>query len=234
MRKTAIALLALLLSAQTPQLSPAPGTQVHLVYRWGFNTEAEKPGPGTGTTTIDLLGPTPDGGVTVAATDWAWNTVRPRQTNVCILYANGRINCAQAPHALSAVQLTILPLLAKGVWANLHAGSASTWEQRYSVTAAVLPAATGQPFLSNPYTWDFVYTFKAQGAISGGGGAVLITSTGTFTQEGGYFRGSGQQKIAYDPAAGIPIAISDVRTHVPQRSVYSNDSVQAKLVSAGS
>lgn len=232
MRPVALFLLALFsLTAQTPSVSPAPGSVLHLVYQWGFNTGAAKPGPGTGTTSIDIMGPANDGGVMIQGTDWIWNTTRARQTSVCELYPNGRINCAQAPYGLSPIQLTIFPLLGQEVFQKLGSSGTGTWQQSYKVRAAVLPAAQGQPFLSNPYTWDFVYTFTGKGPIADASGTTLVTSMGTFAQEGGYFRGSGTQKIAYDPLAKIPVAISDVRTHVPQRNT-SNDSVEVKLLSA--
>lgn len=232
MRRFVCLVAFFILSAQTPAVSPAPGSMLHLVYQWGYNTPAAESGRGTGTTSIDLMAQAADGGVMVQATDWIWNTPRARQTSVCELYANGRVNCAQPPHALSPIQLTILPLLAKGVFAKLGADGKSAWNQTYPVTAAVAPIAAGEPFLSNPYTWNFAYQFTGQGPIADAPGTMLVTSTGTFTQQGGYFRGSGQQKIAYDRSAGIPVAINDTRTHLPQRSVYSNDTVEVKLVKA--
>ena len=100
-------------AASTMMAQPAaalPGVR-HFVYRFGYNTKATEQGQGTGTLTIDIVGIAGDGGMTVHATDNWWNTVNPRQTSTCEVYANGGVNCAQRPYGLSPIQVTILPML---------------------------------------------------------------------------------------------------------------------------
>ena len=72
----------------------------HLVYQFGFNTKAASAGTGTGTTTVDIYGPTADGGLLISGQDFWWNTVRPRATNTCEVYPNGSVDCKDAPYAI--------------------------------------------------------------------------------------------------------------------------------------
>jgi hypothetical protein len=215
------------LSAQAP--APAPLMR-HLVYRFGFNTAVASSGQGTGTTTVDIHGPAADGGVMISGTDFWWNTVRPRATNTCELYPSGRVNCAQAPNAISPIQLTLFPLLASNYFNGLNASGTSSWKHAYTFYAAVLPGAASG-FASQPYTWNCTYNLVGKGLIPKAGGAILIETHGKLAQQGGrYWQASSKQRIAYDPAAGIPVVVRDTRTHLPMRSVYSNDLVELKLI----
>ncbi len=54
--------VVLMLGAQ----SPAAGSKCHLVYEFGYNTKVASSGNGTGTTTIDIGGTAPDGGVMIS------------------------------------------------------------------------------------------------------------------------------------------------------------------------
>ncbi|MBV8197686.1 MAG: hypothetical protein JO263_06105 [Candidatus Eremiobacteraeota bacterium] len=219
-----ISVLALM--GQTPsQSTPAR----HLVYEFGYNTAVASSGQGTGTTTIDIMGPAKDGGVMISGTDFWWNTVRPRATNTCELYPSGKVSCSAAPSAISPIQLTIFPLLASHYFSGLNASGTSSWLRTYTVYAAVLPGAASG-FASNAYTWNCTYSLQGKGLIPKAGGAILVQAHGTLAQQGGrYWKASSKQRIAYDPAAGIPVVVRDVRTHLPMRSVYSNDLVELKL-----
>lgn len=75
------AALVLALTAQTH--TTAPTSMRHLVYRFGYNTKVADSGKSTGTTTVDIVGRAPDGGLEISGTDFWWNTVRPRATNTC-------------------------------------------------------------------------------------------------------------------------------------------------------
>jgi hypothetical protein len=69
-----------------------------------------------------------------------------------------------------------------------------------------------------------------KGPIPNAGATILIESSGKLNQQGGrYLMATSKQRIAYDTTARIPVVVSDVRTHLPQRSVYSNDTVELKL-----
>jgi len=224
--KTIGLLLAALvaLSGQTP--TPTPVRQ--LVYEFGYNTKVASSGNGTGTITVAILGPAKDGGVIVSGTDNWWNSARPRATNTCEVYSDGSVACSQTPYALSPIQLTLFPLLGRSYFHGLSPNAMSSWTRSYQVKAAILPGASG--FAGQLTTWQCVYSLHGKGPIAKAGPTVLIESTGTLDQQGGrYFKATSKQRIAYDPVAKIPVVVRDVRTHLPQKSVYSNDLVELKL-----
>jgi len=223
------ALLLLSVLVLSGQAASPPASVRHLVYRFGYNTAVANSGQGTGTTTVDISGPAQDGGVMISGQDFWWNTVRPRATNTCEVYPSGRVNCAQVPHAISPMQLTLFPLLGRHFFNSLNARGTSSWTHTYTVFAAVLPgAATG--FASTPYTWKCTYTLHGKGPIANAGGAILVETNGKLAEQGGrYWQASSKQRIAYDPAALIPVVVRDTRTHLPMRSVYSNDLIELKL-----
>lgn len=226
MKKIAL-LLAVLVgsSAQTP----APKLLRHLVYQFGYNTAVASSGNGTGTTTIDIMGPAPDGGLIVNGQDYWWNTARPRATNSCEVYPGGRVACSQAPYAISPMQLTIFPMLAKGYFSSLNASASSTWKRSFTVEAAIIPGANG--FAGQLYTWKCEYSFQGKGPVQGASPLVLILSEGTLVQQGGrYLKATSKQRIVYDPVAKIPGIVRDVRTHFPQTSVYNKDLIELKLI----
>lgn len=213
------------LSAQTPGSKPVLR---HLVYQFGYNTKVASAGNGTGTVSIDIMGPAQDGGLIVSGTDHWWNTVRPRATNTCDIHPNGSVSCSQAPYAISPIQLTIFPLLARGYFKARNAGATSSWTHSYQLYAAIIPGASG--FAGQPTTWQCSYNLHAKGPIKGAAPLVLIEADGTLNQQGGtYLKATSKQRIVYDPVARIPAIVRDLRTHIPVRSVYNNDLVELKL-----
>jgi hypothetical protein len=228
----AIGALVLLFCAGAQSVATASAPTRHLVYEFGYNTPVASSGNGTGTTTIEIKGPAPDGGLIVSGTDYWWNTARPRATNTCEVYADGAVNCSQAPYAISPVQLTIFPLLGSSYFHDLSAGGTSSWKQSLSIKAAILPGASG--FAGQLTTWSYVANLQGKGPIANSEPkAILIQSEGTYTQQGGrYLKASSKERIAYDPAARLPVVVRETRTHLPQRSVYSNDLVELKLIKA--
>jgi hypothetical protein len=226
MKFTVIPLVAFLaLSAQTPAGQPLR----HLVYEFGYNTAVASSGNGTGTMTIDISGPAKDGGMIVSGTDHWWNTVRPRATNTCEVYASGKVSCTQAPYALSPMQFTIFPLLAKNYFKELNPAGTSSWTHGFSVYAAIIPGASG--FAGQPYTWSCSYDLAGKGPVKGAAPLLLIETSGTLNQQSGrYLKATSKQRIVYDPVRRVPAIVRDVRTHIPQRSVYSNDLIELKLI----
>ncbi len=218
------------LSAQAVATASPPAR--HLVYEFGYNTPVASSGNGTGTTTIVIKGAAPDGGLIVSGTDYWWNTARPRATNTCEVYADGTVDCSQAPYAISPIQLTIFPLLGSKYFGALSASGTSGWKQRLSIKAAILPGASG--FAGQLSTWNYVATLQGKGPIANSKPrTILIESDGSYAQQGGrYLKASSKERIAYDPAAGLPVVVRETRTHLPQRSVYSNDLVELKLIKA--
>jgi hypothetical protein len=221
--------IGLLLAALVGLTGQAPTASArHLVYEFGYNTKAASAGHGTGTLTVDISGPVADGGVMVSGTDFWWNTVRPRATNTCEVYPNGNVTCSQTPYALSSMQLTLFPLLARNFFKGLSHGGTSTWQRSYHVRAAIVAGAAG--FAGQPYTWNCNYALQGKGPVANAAPLILITATGTLDQQSGRsLKATSKQSIVYDPAAKVPAIVRDIRTHIPMRSVYSNDSIELKL-----
>ncbi len=218
------ALLAL--TAQTPVHGPTR----HLVYQFGYNTKVANTGNGTGTTTVNILGPAADGGVMISGTDNWWNSARPRATNTCEVYRNGSVSCAQAPNAISPMQLTVFPLLASKYFSGLASGPAATWTKKTEITAAILPGAPG--FAGKVTTWKCVFTLTGKGPIAGSEHLILVHQTGTMDQQGATYRSATEKaNIAYDPVEKVPAFIDEVRTHFPQVNVNNYDTIQMKLTS---
>lgn len=217
----------LALSAQTP--AAAATSTLHLVYEFGYNTKVAKSGPGTGTTTIDVSAPAADGTVTVSGADFWWNTVRPRATNTCMLHPNGSVSCSQRPYAISPIQLTIFPLLARNYFKGLPASRTGSWERHFEIDAAIVPGATG--FAGQLYTWVCDYTLQGKGFASGSTSQVIVQSKGTLTQQGGRYRSATSKAgILFDIVNKVPAYVSETRTHLPQTNVYNNDSIEVKLI----
>ena len=217
--------VVLMLGAQ----SPAAGSTRHLVYEFGYNTKVASSGNGTGTTTIDIGGTAPDGGVMISGQDYWWNTARPRATNTCEVHPNGGVACLERPYAISPMQLTIFPLLARQYFAGLGANGTSKYTNTFNVKAAIVPGANG--FAGALTTWACVYHVQGKGLIPNGGSAVLVETNGTLDQQGGRYRSAtSKQHIAFDPAGHTIIAVRDVRTHLPQTNVYNNDLIELKLI----
>lgn len=217
--------VVLALSGQAPAPPAAAHHIVHLVYRFGYNTDATNSGQGTGTTTIDIKAAA-DGGLIVSGADFWWNTVRSRAANVCEVYKDGTVNCNEAPYAISPMQLSIFPLLAKDYFKNVAPGGPAKWTHTYSVSAAVVPGATG--FAGQKYTWKCDFNFHNEGPIKGSSPALdLVTMNGTLVQ--GFFRAASKGRIAYDPVNKVPAVVSERRTHIPQRSSESFDVINLKL-----
>jgi hypothetical protein len=219
------------LTAQAPANAPHGAVKYtrHVVYEFGYNTAAASSGQGTGTTTIDISGPNKDGGPTITGTDHWWNTVRPRAANTCNVHLNGDVMCSQAPNAISPMQLTIFPLLAIGVFKPLNAAGTSSWSRSYKAYLAIIPGASG--FAGMPTTWACSYQYQGKGPIKGSSSFVLVDANGSLDQQGGtYLKAKSKQRIAYDPAGRLAVVVSDTRTHIPYRSVYSNDVINLKLI----
>jgi hypothetical protein len=243
MRRLGLLLAALLaFGALTPTPAPpsapvTPGAALpvqtqtrphHLVYRFGYNTRATDSGTGTGTTTIDILGQAKDGGVMIKAADFIWNTVRPRAANTCEVYANGSTVCAQPPYALSLVQVTIFPLLARGYFAPLAGNANATWSHAFQIQATFAPSLNAG-FFGQVYTWKGSYNLTGKGP-SNQPQFLLVSQAGKFTQQGGRAISFQEQaNILWDPAAGVPVFISEQRTFYPQHTVYNNDYVELRL-----
>jgi hypothetical protein len=220
------AALLLALSGQAPNSAPTP--MRHLVYQFGYNTKVATQGNGTGTTTVDIVGPAADGGLTVSGTDSWWNTARPRATNTCEVYPNGNVICGQPANAISPMQLTLFPLLGHRYFSGLAGGPHASWTNKSEVRAAIVPGASG--FAGQVTTWKCVFTLTGKGPAPGNAHLVLVHQTGTLDQQGGtYLKATEKANIAYDPVQKVPAFVEEVRTHFPQRSVYNNDTIQLKL-----
>lgn len=217
--------------------SPAPAQQAglpsirHLVYRFGYNTPAAKSGTGTGTTTIDIAGLAPDGGITVKATDDWWNTVRPRQTYTCEVHPDGGVTCAQPPNAISPIQIAVAPLLGQHYFSALSAGSHATWQQKYKVHATFAPSASSG-LAGQVYTWNCAYTLVGKGMVPNNNDQVnVVHSTGAMKQQGGrYVTVNQKANLLFDPKLGMPVYVDEEFTFVPRLTV-NKYTIQMKLIS---
>ena len=220
--------LLLALSAQTP--TTAPGSMRHLVYRFGYNTKATESGKSTGTTTVDILGREPDGGLEISGTDFWWNTVRPRATNTCEVYPTGSVICGKPANGISPMQLTLFPLLGRKYFSGLTHHGKSTWTNDTEIKAAIVPGATG--FAGMVTTWKCVFTLTNTGPIADSSPPLLlIEQKGRLDQQGArYLSANEKANIAYDPVQKVPAIIDEVRTHFPQQTVRNNDTIQMKLI----
>jgi hypothetical protein len=226
MKSVAVFAVILALSGQAPA---APSPVLHLVYEFGYNTKVAKSGPGTGTTTIDVGGVAADGGLMVSGTDFWWNTVRPRATNTCEVYVSGSVSCLQRPYALSPIQLTIFPLLARHYFKGLSMNGTSNWKNSFEIKAAIVPGANG--FAGQLYTWSCTYTLEGKGVSPESKPLILIQQNGTLNQQGGRFRAATEKAgVLYDPVNKVPAYVSESRTHLPQSTVYNKDSIEVKLI----
>jgi len=212
-----------------PEAAILPSVR-HLVYRFGYNTKATKEGQGTGTTTIDITGVAKDDGMLVKATDNWWNSVNPRQSYTCEVYTDGSVNCAQPPHALSAIQVAIVPLLGKNYFSALSSGPNSSWQQKYTVKATFAPAA-GTGFAGQVYTWNASYSLQGKGTAPGNGHAVdIVHSSGALTQQGGrYIKVNQKASLLFDPRLQLPVYVSEELTFVP-RLTTDRYTVELKLI----
>lgn len=221
------------LEQQTPA-PPAPAAAAppavrHLVYRFGYNTKAADSGTGTGTTTIDIGGVASDGGLTVTATDDWWNTVKPRQSFTCELYSSGSVTCAQAPYAISPIQIAIVPLLGQSYFAALSAGSNASWKQSNEVRATFFPGATSG-FAGQVYTWKCDYTLTGKGTVPDSAPLIFVQSDGAMKQQGGRSITVNQKaNIAFDPRIQVPVFIDEEITFIPRLSI-NRYTIQLKLI----
>lgn len=233
---------ASLAAAPAPAQAPASGSSAnaaasglpavrHLVYRFGYNTPATKSGTGTGTTTIDIEGLAPDGGMTVKATDDWWNTVRPRQTYTCEVYANGGVTCPHPPNAISPIQIAIVPLLGQHYFSALSAGANATWHQQYSVKATFAPSASGG-FAGQVYTWNCAFALTGKGTVPNNNHQVnVVHSTGAMKQQGGrYVTANQKANLLFDPKLRMPVYVDEELTFVPRITV-NRYTIQMKLIS---
>lgn len=226
MKKLAL-LLAVLFGVMAQSPAPAVGV-VHLVYQFGYNVRVETGGQGTGTTAIDISGPAPDGGLLVTGADHWWNTVRPRAANTCEVYPTGAVTCGTRPYAISPIQITLFPLLGHSYFHGLGTAGTGSWKRSYDIKAAIVPGASGPP--SNQYTWSVNASLNGTGPIKNTNGMIMVKSTATIDQQGGHYRqATSNAQIVWDPTVHLPVIVHEVRTHLPQQTVYNKDLIELKI-----
>jgi hypothetical protein len=215
-------------SAQTS--APSLPAVRHLVYRFGWGTKAVANQPNTGTTTIDITGIASDGGMIVQATDDWWNTVHPKQTNVCEVYSDGTVKCVQPPQAISMIQLAVVPLLGTSVFQPISANPNAAWKQTYSVRASFAPGAS-RGFAGDVFTWNGVSSLQGKGTSMNNGSALnLVTLKGSLKQQGGRYLGINQTaSMAFDPRIAVPVLIDETMRVVPQTNI-NEYGVQLRLI----
>jgi hypothetical protein len=214
--------------AATSTAAALPKVQ-HLVYQFGYNTDAASSGDSTGTSTIDITGLANDGGMTVTGTDEWWMAVQPKQTNTCEVDQDGSVICAQAPYAITAIQLAVAPLLGQNYFTSLASSPTSTWKQSYKVRATFLPGA-GSGFAGQVYTWNCDYNLTGKGTYAAQPPLILVHSEGEMKQQGGrYITVKQKADILFDPRIQMPVYVDEAITFIPQLSTNSY-TIQLKLI----
>jgi hypothetical protein len=221
-----------LVSAAQPPAGTTPAV-THLVYRFGYNGPADDQGKQTGTTTVNLVGPASDGGVNISMLDEWWHQARPRQQYTCELYPNANVKCATAPYAISPIQVTLLPMLARAYFSPLSSNPNASWSMNYTVRATFLPGASGG-FAGQVYTWNCAYSLTGQGTVPNDAPILLAHREGAMTQQGGPLLKVNQKtKIAFDPRIHVPIVIGEEVTIVPKVST-NRYIINLRLIRTGS
>lgn len=251
--KKIIALLAVLLcaTAQTPTAAPpaASGAATgsassagsglpairHFVYRFGYNTKAADSGNGTGTTTIDITGLAPDGGMLITATDDWWNSVNPKQSSKCEIHTNGDVECPKAPYMITGIQATVVPLLMRGLFKPFASNPNATATHTYNLKATFSPSIQ-RGFAGQVYTWKCNFSLNGAGTMNDaphGAPLVLIHSKGQMAQQSGrYIKANGKYNIVYDPGYHVPAIVNSEWTFVPRMTV-NYYTVELRLIRAG-
>ena len=227
----ALCVVTLLTAAHAPAATST--TLRHLVYRFGYNGPAADQGNQTGTTTVDVVGPASDGGVNVSMLDEWWHQARPRQQYTCELYPNASVKCPTAPFAISPIQVTILPLLARSYFSALANNPNANWNVNYTVRATFLPQASGG-FAGQVYTWNCAYSLAGQGTVPNDAPILLIQRDGTMTQQGGRLVKLGSKgKVAYDPRIHVPIVVGEEITVITPKVTTNRYVINLRLIQTG-
>ncbi|MBV8602819.1 MAG: hypothetical protein JO359_14745, partial [Candidatus Eremiobacteraeota bacterium] len=207
-----------------------PRTVRHLVYRFGYNTKAHASGDGTGTTTLDYVGPASDGGFLLKMTDDWWMSAKPRQSYTCEVYPSGGVSCNQAPFAMSPIQAVIVPLLGKNYFSALSAGPTATWKQSYTVRATFTPGGN-QGFLGQVRNWLCAYNLTGKGTVMNNGQPLdSVYAEGTMNQQGSRDVTVNQKaNILVDPRLQIPVYVDELVTFGPRMGI-NKYTVETKLI----
>lgn len=201
----------------------------HLVYQFGYNTKAAASGPSTGKTTIDIVGMASDGGMNVHATDDWWNSVNPKQTADCEVYANGNVACSKPPYNLTGIQVSVLPYLGQNMFTALATNKNATWKVNYTVKATFTPGIK-RGFGGQVTTWNCALTLTGKGVMKEQPPLILVHAEGQLAQQGGrYVKINQKANILFDPRLKLPVLVNNLSVFVPQQSTASY-SVDLNLV----
>jgi len=196
-----------------------PATPVrHLEYAFAIYPNA-RPNNGSynGTMYVDIFGRAPDGGVLVRASDWWYYTLRAPQQAECEVYANGDVRCDNVPPYPSDSELVLLPLLAPNFFSAASPASPSSWRQKFAVSLSK------GAFLTS-------LTMNLSAIPQSDGRMLVVKSQGDIRQlDRRQLHVLGEGEFVYDRAASVPVAVHDVRGHLPTNSVYSQISVDLRL-----
>jgi hypothetical protein len=211
--------IGMLLAVLLALAGATPATPVrHLEYAFAIYPNA-RPNGGyyNGTMSVDIFGRAPDGGVLVRASDWWYYTLRPRQAAECEVYANGDVRCENVPPYPSDSALVLLPLLAANFFSPALPGSPSSWQQKFAVSLSKGAFVTS-------VTLNLGATPQSDGRL------LDVKSTGDIRQlDRRQLHVLEDGEFVYDRAASVPVAVHDVRGHLPTNSVYSQISVDLRL-----
>ena len=186
-------------------LGEAPAAPVrHLEYAFATQpTASETKSYFNGTLSVDVLGPTPDGGVLVRMAESWYHTVRPRQPRTCELYADGTVRCNDGPPYPTESELVLFPLLGRDFFKGASLQGESKWKQKFSLSfrKGTYPAVSEMDLKAAPKSDGRVVTGTVSGAYN------QLNSTGAKVIVDNAFM--------YDVVARVPLIVHEVRMDVP-------------------
>lgn len=119
------------------------------------------------------------------------------------------------------MELALFPLLGRDYFAGLTPDGTSSWKQTFVLTRGI-------------GVWNCDFRLNGKGALPNAAPLVMIESSGTIVPQGGRYPNDSDDvtwRIAYDPVVKLPVAVSQVVTHLRTNTTHNVESVQLKLIS---
>lgn len=208
--------LAIFATALLLAEAPAPPTR-HLEYAFAtYPTANGTKGYFNGTLSVDVLGPTPSGGVYVRMTESWYRAVRQRQPRTCEVYPEGTVRCNDEPPFPTESELALFPLLGRDFFKSASSQRESTWQQKFilSFRKGTYAAAASMNLKTTPQGDARVVTGTMSGAYN------QLRTTGVKVNVDATFK--------YDIVARVPLVIHDVRMTTPG-GIYDSTSADLQL-----
>lgn len=193
-------MLSVVLLSATPA---APVRHLEYVFAMYPTDQGARPGYYDGTLSVDILGPSSDGGVSVSMTESWYHAPRPEQPRVCELYADGGVRCEDGPPYPTEVQEVLLPLLGRDFFDSASARDPSKWQQKFTLSfrKATYPVAASMDLKTAPQRDGRLLAGTMSGAYN------QLNSTGVKVIV--------DARFVYDSVSRVPVVVHDNRMQVP-------------------